>query len=548
MPGVHVPGVAPLSNTAYLASHRVRETITTALGRVLDERPVDPVTALGEALLEASKTTDAAYAAAVKYIFSNADFSGSAKRYQKPQENWQRFETLLDHLGQPYRKLKVVHIAGTNGKGTTSALCDAMLRASVPPTASVGLFTSPHLHSFRERIRVDGRLVDKTSVVDALNVVQPAVEQLGYASPFEKLTALALVIFTHAGCEWAVMETGLGGRWDCTNHCAPLVCGITRVGLDHMNVLGSTIGAIANEKAGIIKASTPVFAVPQHEDALPVITNAATQQGAPLVVVESPIADGATLPFWLSPRHQQHNAAMARAMLGSLYERGHLAGGGAPMRSRAAAEAAWTLAIDALVWPCRFEVFGGLEGASPTVSLMVDVAHNEPAIEALLASVTAAWPDTPCALIFGANFDKDVQSIVAKIRGLPNLVLGVAVQSSHPKAVPTKQILDAVTTAAATGTGTGTGTGAGTTGTGAGTGAGTGGASAAPWLEAASMGDALARAIVAVDAPTRGGLVVCCGSVFVAADMREVLAEKQPSLFAHGDWVFDAAAEPALLM
>ena len=167
------------------------------------------------------------YASCVRYIFGNADFSGAAKRYQNPQENWRRFDALLDALGRPTAQLKVVHVAGTNGKGTTSALCEAMLRAS---GARVGLFTSPHLHTFRERIRLNGNLVSKGAVTAAMDRGTAAVESVGYASPFEKLSALAFVCFEEAGLEWIVLETGLGGRWDATNHYSPAVCGIARIG------------------------------------------------------------------------------------------------------------------------------------------------------------------------------------------------------------------------------------------------------------------------------------------------------------------------------
>ena len=129
-----------LPGRAYLAAHNVEGVIAAAISNVVKTRPSDPVAAIGRALLA---ETDSAYGAAVSYIFSNADFSGSAKRYQHPQANWERFEKLLDLLGQPYAKLRVVHIAGTNGKGTTSALCDSMLRSSVGG-GRVGLFTSPH--------------------------------------------------------------------------------------------------------------------------------------------------------------------------------------------------------------------------------------------------------------------------------------------------------------------------------------------------------------------------------------------------------------------
>ena len=211
-----------MSDAEYLARHRVSKSLEAATVVCLRERPSDPVAAISRMLI-----SDSEYAEAVRYTFANADFTGVAKRYQNPEENWKRFEDLLERLGQPLRPLKCVHIAGTNGKGTTSALCEAMLRAS---GVSVGLFTSPHLHSFRERIRINGALVSKEAIVEAMRAVRPVVEDIGYASPFEKLTALALVCFRNAGVEWAVLETGLGGRWDCTNHCSPLVCGVTRIG------------------------------------------------------------------------------------------------------------------------------------------------------------------------------------------------------------------------------------------------------------------------------------------------------------------------------
>ena len=227
------------------------------------------------------------YAQSVRYLFDNADYSSGGRRYQNPHENWQRFSKLLEKLGQPAASLKVVHVAGTNGKGTATALCSSMLRAR---GLRVGLFSSPHLHSFRERIRIDDRLVSREAVVSAMEQVAPAVEAVGYASPFEKLTALALVVFRDAAVDWAVLETGLGGRWDATNQCAPAVCGLTRIGLDHMNVLGDTIGAIAAEKGGIIKACAPAFTVAQLSEARVVLDAAAAGAGTSLT--ECHVEDG----------------------------------------------------------------------------------------------------------------------------------------------------------------------------------------------------------------------------------------------------------------
>ena len=643
-------------NSVYLRP--VQSALADALAKVLSERPLptDPVHAMGQLLIdraaEAANSQDAAvareqalaaareaaralmnpedraYDEAVEYIFANADYSGSAKRYQEPEKNWERFETLLELLGQPYEKLQVVHIAGTNGKGTTSALLDAMIRGS--NSGSVGLFTSPHLHSFRERVRVDGQLVSKAAVVTAMKTVQEAVQQLepdGYASPFEKLTALALLIFVDAGCKWAVMETGLGGRWDCTNHCKPLVCGICRVGFDHMNVssillllfllslppcysllthhshrrlhaasasasasasafacrpyvrsceqvLGDTIGKIAKEKAGILKESIPGFCVPQHPEALPVLENTARQVGTTLEIAESRVDEEVGLPFWLSPRHQRHNAALAFAMMWSLYDQGKLPGLQVEEGTKGAgwsAAAAWRAARDELHWPCRFEVFDGAKVFGDDKStLVLDVAHNQPAVEALLNAAQVAWPGARVAVIFGANKDKDVKKICVALAKLPTLALLVAVQSSHPKALTTKEILEqrkdsnaaakAAREAAA-----------------AKAKALSGGKEPPaeeprkepPWKAAGSMKEALKLAGAAVKQPKGGeskeqdnfwgggqaassgpapGLVICCGSVFVAADMRQDLFDLHPDLFKSSDWVHERMKEPALLM
>lgn len=456
------------------------------------------------------------YAAAVRYIFSNADFSGAAKRYQNPQENWSRFQAMLTHIGNPFQRLRVVHIAGTNGKGTTSALCEAMLRAN---GARVGLFTSPHLHSFRERIRVNGKLVSKTDVVEAMEQVRPAVEAVGYASPFEKLSALALVCFARADVEWAVLETGLGGRWDCTNHCErPAVCGITRVGMDHMNVLGDTVAKIAGEKAGIIKPGVPAFAVPQLLEAAPVLADAAKTAGTSLTVVTPPPQPG-SLPDWLQPSHQQLNAALALAMMDSLASRGLLAGADEPAARRAALEAA--------SWPARFETLrpATLGGAA---QIVLDVAHNEPAIEALLLSVVAAFPDSPFAVIYGANSDKDVRAMVRLLGEMPRLKRAVAIQSSHPKAVGTAQIIAASVEVASQSSKTPS-------------------AAASSWQAASSFSEALRLAAAPLQEQP-GAVVLCCGSVFVAAEMRAELAQTEPALFDPSDWVFEEAGEPPLLM
>lgn len=282
-----------------------------------------------------------------------------------------------------------------------------------------------------------------------------------------------------------------------------------------MNVLGGTISLIAREKAGILKAIAPAFCVPQLPDAVEVLQAQAAAVGTTLATCEAREADAVSLPFWLSPSHQQHNAAMALAMLESLAAHGHL-----PPE-----HAAWVAARDSTCWPARFEVL------TPTPlleaqRLVLDVGHNEPAVEALLRSVGAAFPGQPLVVVFGANFDKDVRKIVALVGATPTLCGAVAVQSSHPKAVPTSQILAEVASVAQDQTP----------------------ATPTVWGEALSMLAALGQAGSLLAAAGGAGTVLCCGSVFVVADMRAALAAQQPKLFRKDDWAFDEAGEPPLLM
>jgi dihydrofolate synthase/folylpolyglutamate synthase len=450
-----------------------------------------------------------AYAQAVRDIFSNADYTGGSTRYQKPQECWDRFEAMLDHLGRPGAALKLIHIAGTNGKGTTSALCEQMLREC---GVRVGLFTSPHLHVFRERIRIDGALVSREAVVSAMASVRAASLAVGGASPFEKLTALALVCFDVSGVEWAVLETGLGGRWDATNHLTPAVCGICKIGFDHMDVLGSTLREIAGEKAGIIKPGIPVFSVSQEEEASAVLRAAAAAAGADLTLGEA-LPAVSPLPAWLAPPHQAHNAALATALVRSLMARGLLPGN----------ETACARALAAARWPARLELLhpSHLNGTP----LLLDVAHNQPAIRALVQSVADAYSSARVVVVLGANKDKDLAAVVRELGALGSrLVSSVAVASSHPKATPAAEVAKI--------------------------GRGGGGAARSPWLVAGSMLEGLdlaGEALGAGEDQASSQLVLCCGSVFVAAEMREALARAEPTLFSRDDWAHEEP-EPPLVM
>lgn len=505
------------------------------------------------------------YEEVVRYIFGNANYSGNPL---PQQQRWERFERVLSRIGEPHRQLRVVHIAGTNGKGTTSALCDAMLRAS---GASVGLFTSPHLHSWRERIRVDGMLVGRAAVTEAFDAIQPTLDAEEELTPFEKLTALALTCFVRAGVDWAVLETGLGGLWDCTNHVlAPVVVGLARIGMDHVNVLGNSVREIASHKAGIMKRGSPAFSVPQPAEAHEVLVATAAEREAPLAFVDaehSPLvaraaqltagaaageaaAPGRALPLWLRPTHQQHNLALAAAMIESLLKRGALGSAGASADPAAELDKLLQQAVRAR-WPGRAETFvipapaGAPEGAEGggRATLVLDVAHNEDAVRALLANLGSLAPAGPAGaappcvfeIVFGANKDKDATTMLGLIgaacapppgsAAAPRVHAVHLVKSSHPKCFAPADLARIAAEAAPS----------------------------APWhTEHGTLTSALDAAIGAgasgAAAPGAEAVITLAfGSVFIVADARSHLAAVRPDVFAADDWAFEQASEPPLV-
>src|SRR5215218_5504524 len=195
----------------------------------------------------------------------------------------ERTGELLAEVGDPHRTFRSLHVAGTNGKGSVSALCDAALRAADTPRR-IGLYTSPHLVSFDERIRIDGRPVDRELLLACEARLRPAIERTG-ATFFEATTAIAFLCFAEAGVDLAVVEVGLGGRLDSTNVITPLASAITNIARDHTEYLGDSIEEIAFEKAGILKPGVPAVTGETAPGALAVLQRRAEEVGAPLTVL-----------------------------------------------------------------------------------------------------------------------------------------------------------------------------------------------------------------------------------------------------------------------
>jgi dihydrofolate synthase/folylpolyglutamate synthase len=300
---------------------------------------------------------------------------------------------ILERLGRPERAFRSIHVAGTNGKGSVTAMVDAGLRAAGYRTAR---YTSPHLVSLNERFVVDGRPVDAAAMTAAIEEVRSAIDALRADGSlevqptfFEVTTAVAFELFRRAQVSWAVVEVGLGGRLDATNVLLPEVTAITSIALDHQLYLGSTLDAIAREKAGIIKPGVPVVIGDLDPAAAAAIEQIAHERVAPLVRTSA--ADLGSQEIALRGSHQRANAAIALAILDALNSRG--------TRISAAAKDA---AVTRVEWPGRLDLRRLPDGRE----LLMDAAHNAAGAQALADYLRSERRD-PTPLVFAAMRDKD---------------------------------------------------------------------------------------------------------------------------------------------
>ncbi len=297
--------------------------------------------------------------------------------------------------GHPEGRLRFIHVAGTNGKGSTCAFLEAMCREA---GLKVGLYTSPHLVSFRERIQVDREPITESAVAEWVGVARDWVtSERGWveAHPtfFEMVTVMALAWFERQGCDLVIWETGLGGRLDATNLVTPMVSAITNIGWDHMEWLGQTLPEIAREKAGIIKPGVPAVTTEREGEVLDVLRGVAQTVGAPFRNVDPDDAEWAAyqdVPLALLGAHQRRNAVLALAAVDAagLTER---LGREAIRRGLASAR-----------WSGRFQV---VQRSGRT--LVLDGAHNASGLEVLAAAMAEVFPGRRYGLLVGMLADKD---------------------------------------------------------------------------------------------------------------------------------------------
>ncbi len=389
------------------------------------------------------------YQAALDYLYSFVDFSlTKSSRYSAENFDLSRMHDLVARLGYPQQRYPSIHIAGTKGKGSVAALCQSALTAA---GFRVGLYTSPHLHEYTERIQVDGAAISQQSLVALLEEIKPVIGSIAELTTFEITTALAFLYFERVKVDAAVIEVGLGGRLDATNVVLPVVSVITSLSLDHTFLLGETLAEIAREKAGIIKPGVPVVVAPQPEEAHPVIDGIAAERGSPVIWVGKDYqytqvertVKGQTIDVWrqdetkpiaglhvtgidefsqpariwlpLAGRHQTQNAATAYAAL--------------RMFSNVAipvAEDAIQKGFSEVRWPGRFEV---MQMQPPVI---IDAAHNRDSARILRVALDDYFPEKPVIIVFGASEDKDIEGMFAELA--PCAWQVIATKSFHPRA------------------------------------------------------------------------------------------------------------------
>jgi len=385
------------------------------------------------------------YAEALRYLYSMTDYEKQpAISYTMAYYNLDRLRRLLELLGRPQDRFRAVQVAGTKGKGSTAAMLAAILSAA---GLRAGLYTSPHLHTFRERIRLGDNLITEDEFARLMTHLMPAVEACNEElaghplTTFEVATALAFLYFAQVGADMTVLEAGIGGELDATNVVDPVLSILTPISLDHVTVLGDTLAAIAQKKAGIIKPGVPAVIAPQPAEALAVLARACQERNAPLTLVGQD---------WTWTRRETTPAGLRLDISGPgvTYADLHtpLSGAFQALNATTAVAAATHLGIDEpairaglarVQWPARLEVLA----RRPWV--VADGAHNGDSAHKLAAALTEVFRPRQIILVLGLSQGHNLDDILAAL--LPLAAHIVVTRSQHPRAMTVETLQAAVT-------------------------------------------------------------------------------------------------------
>jgi dihydrofolate synthase/folylpolyglutamate synthase len=431
------------------------------------------------------------YIEALRRLRQRDDWERTGSSDDAARWDLRRMRSLLARLGDPHLGRKTIHVAGSKGKGSVAAMIESLLRAA---GVSTGLYTSPHLHRFTERIAVAGEPISEDDFARLIGELAPRIEsedasgEYGRVSTFEALTAVAFLAFRERGVEWQVLETGLGGRLDATNvFDAKEVCVLTPVSLEHTAVLGDTVPQIASEKAGIIKPGTTVVMAPQRESAADIFRATCAERGATLIEVALSCAMNRTghddtgqdmtlrtpqrthkLRVPLLGRHQLENAATAVLAL--------------EQTGIDIDEAAVMQGLASLRWPGRIEIVR----RRPLV--VADGAHNRDSARRLAQTLRDDLGRSTALFVVGCGRDKDIEALADELAPLATHL--IATRSRSPRSMAPREIAQAF-------------------------------AERETPVSSEDSVSAAADAALAMAGP--GDAIVVCGSLFVAAEAREHL-------------------------
>ena len=379
------------------------------------------------------------YQEALELVMSLADFERSKHSPTNSVFHLERMRLLMARLGNPHDSIPTLHVAGTKGKGSTAAMITSILRAA---GLKIGLYTSPHLHSAVERIRIGLNPISQKDFANLVRETWPAAQhvsqmaEFGSVTTFEFITSMAFLHFRTNKVDYQVIEVGLGGRLDATNIVTPTLCVITPISLDHTKTLGNTVGSIAKEKAGIIKPRVPVVVAPQTQEAIDVFNNVTSDKNCPLVRVDKKFSWEKTssdfggqyftihgmendyhLEMPLLGNHQIENAATAIAAIESMIDMGHVI-----------LKSSINEGILNTRWAGRCQI---LSYAGKTI--VVDGAHNLSAMERLIQTIQENFTFDKVVILLGALSGHDVKEMMSAITQLNPVV--IAVKSRHPRSL-----------------------------------------------------------------------------------------------------------------
>lgn len=362
------------------------------------------------------------YTTALRWLYEHIDHERMRLvRYNERTFSLARMRKLLDLIGNPHQQVRCVHVAGTKGKGSTCAMLASMLESC---GYTVGLYTSPHLIDLRERITINGHMISYNDVAEAFKQIAEVESAFKTEPPtyFEILTAAAFKYFADQAVDLVVLETGLGGRLDCTNVCQPLVTGITHLSMDHMHLLGDTLDQIAREKAGIFKPEVAAISVQQEPEAADALRAVSEEVGAPLqftgrdiefshrfeankelgphsrvsLTTERSRFEHLAVP--LRGEHQAHNCGLALAILDRLKLHGF------DLPEHKVIEGLAATRLD-----------GRMEQVWSEPRIIIDGAHNATSVQALIRALGAHVSYDSLVLVFGCGQDKDVRGMLKQV-------------------------------------------------------------------------------------------------------------------------------------